>query len=152
MPRKDFPYKNYPKALERQPLELANMPAKIRAIAAKWTDLLGEKLSSKEKKSLANWFGHEFKWSLDFWCHQFGAEPWLIQGPEKIPCINPDCSRGKRNWPMKVLAVIHNDPWCGLPLIERIEDVQDRSANHYVQVVYHICPKCLTLHAGNRCD
>jgi hypothetical protein len=151
-PRAGFPYKHYPKALDRRPIEVANMPNHILAIASKWKDLMGEQLSSKEKQTLSNWFGHELLWSADLWCHQIGAEPWLIQGPEKVPCTNPDCSRRKRNRPMKVLAAIHNDPKGGLPLVQRLEDVQDCSANSWVQVVYHICPECLTLHAGSRCD
>jgi hypothetical protein len=55
---------------------------------------------------------------------------------------------------MKVLATIHNDPPAGLPMVETRNEVEKRGGhfNNMVQVVFHICRNCLTIHAGNRCD
>lgn len=43
----------------------------------------------------------------------------------------------------------HNDPRNHLPLIE---PVGTRSSNEWVQVVFWICPACLTIRADQRCD
>ena len=54
---------------------------------------------------------------------------------------------------MKELAVIHNDPHAGLPMIESAEKLSDPSwFNEWVQVVYWVCEECLTIAASNRCD
>jgi hypothetical protein len=55
---------------------------------------------------------------------------------------------------MKIPAAISNDPPSGLPMVETMNDVK-KNKGHFdysVQVIFHICRGCLTLHAGNQCD
>ena len=75
-----------------------------------------------------------------------------------VACPNPKCEWHKfaklgLGSAMKELAVIHNDPWSGLPMVEPVDALEDPShANEWVQVVYWVCDDCLTIAASNRCD
>jgi hypothetical protein len=54
---------------------------------------------------------------------------------------------------MLELAVIHNDPFSSLPMLESQSEIKDPSEfNEFVQVVFWVCEKCLTITASNRCD
>ncbi len=150
----DFPYRRFPQTFERRPIELdrlTDMPKEARALLnTDWFD----RLPTKAKRPLEKWIGRPLKYGFDIWWHQFGGIPWLVQGPERIFCPNRDCSWARRRWAMKVLAVIRNDPPAGLPMCETMKEVEKRGGhfNDMVQVVFHICKCCLTIHVGNRCD
>jgi hypothetical protein len=151
---RNFPYKRYPKAFERRPIELdrlADMPEKAKALlGAPWI----ERLPARSKGPLERWIERPLKYGFDIWWHQFGGLPWLVQGPERIVCPHKECSWSRRHRGMKVLATVQNDPPGGLPMIESADEVQ-KSGGHFnwsVQVIFHICKGCLTIHAGNRCD
>jgi hypothetical protein len=115
---------------------------------------LFDRLPPKSKQPLQKWIGRPLKRGFDIWWHQFGGQPWLIQGPERIVCPNPDCSLSRRNWAMKILATVHNEPLAGLPMIETKKQVKKNKGhfNHWLQMVFHVCVGCWTIHAGNRCD
>jgi hypothetical protein len=159
--RRPLPYRGYPRFLVRRSIDVAAMlPLKLRPIWRKFDRAdSDERVSAAEKRVITEWIGHPIEWGLDRWRHQLGGLPWLLQGRERIPCPNAACSRGRRRRAMQVLAAIHNDPEGGLPLVEpqskkkRVTcgDIR-HSYNHWVQVVYHICPECLTLHVASRCD
>jgi hypothetical protein len=151
----DFPYESYPSHFDRQPLEL-DLLTQIPKATKKIIDENDspDRLPSPARKALEKWLGHSVEWGLDIWWHQFGGKPWLVQGPEKIICANKECSWHRRKWAMKVLASIINDPLGGLPMIESSQQVRmnNGKVNTWVQVVFHICPGCLSIHVGNRCD
>ncbi len=150
----DFPYRGFPRAFPRRPIELdrlAEIPedAKQVALAATLADMPPQFVKPLEK-----WLGHRVETALDIWWHEFGGLPWLVQGEEQIPCPNVDCSWARRGWMMRILAVICNDPPAGLPMVETARDVAKKGGHfdRFLQVQFHICKNCLTIHAGNRCD
>jgi hypothetical protein len=151
---RDFPYKRFPLEFRRQPLQLdqlADMPQSLKKlIPYHW----GEPVPTKVRKYFANWLGHRVKDGFDIWWHQLGGLPWLVQGPEEILCPNPRCPGSRHRWRMKILAVIRNDPPSGLPMIETMRQVKrvHGDFDHWNEVVFHICKKCLTIHVGSRCD
>jgi hypothetical protein len=149
---KDFPYRSYPKEFERSPLEMDRMPQTVRELL-KGIDII-KRLTKQERNTLEKWIGHPLKFAFDIWWHQFGGLPWLAQGPERVNCPNPECSWSRRGWPMKILAAIQNDPIYGLPMTESKKEIEKGGGhfNHWVQVTFHICRNCLTIHAANRCD
>lgn len=152
---KDFPYKHYPISFERQPVELDLLKDIPKATKKAIRDCdPTDRIRSSTKKSIEKWLGHSVKFGFDIWWHQFGGQPWLIQGPERIICANKKCPWHRRKWAMKILASIINDPPGGLPMLETMEHVNEHRGhfNHYVQVVFHICGGCLSIHAANRCD
>jgi hypothetical protein len=150
----DFPYKNFPSQFDRQPIELDLLEKiPIAATRALQADSF-QKLRKPAKLALEKWLGRSVRHDYDIWWHQFGGRPWLIQGKEKRVCANKRCSWSRRKWSMKILASIVNDPPGGLPMLETVEHVKKDKGffNSWVQVVFHICPGCLSIHAANRCD
>jgi hypothetical protein len=152
--RDDFPYKRFPLQFKRQPIaldKLADLPEKLKDYLSIG---LFNPLPARAKKPLEKWLGRPVRYGVDLWWHQFGGLPWLVQGPEQIVCPNEECSWSRRKRRMKVLAVIRNDPPSGLPMVETMRSVRKKNGhfNIFVQVVFHICKGCLTIHAGNRCD
>jgi hypothetical protein len=155
---KYFPYRGFPLAFERRPIELdrlAEMPEPAKALLLNLDD---KRLWEKGKGSLEDWLGRPIETPeipiFDLWWHQFGGLPWLVQGPERITCANEKCSWSRRGWRMKILAVILNDPPSGLPMAESLKKVEKNRGhfNQFVQEVFHMCKNCLTIHVGNRCD
>jgi hypothetical protein len=151
---KDFPYKKYPLQFQRHPIELDSLHELPKPAQRVVNTGLGMRVPESGKKELEKWLGRRVKSGFDIWWHQLGGLPWLVQGPERIVCPNKECSWSRRGWAMKILAVIINDPPSGLPMVETMKEVNKRKGhfNNFVQVVFHICRSCLTLHAANRCD
>lgn len=151
----DFPYPNYPLQYQRQPIELSRpseMPDEIQQLFA---DDFGNPLPDETKAALSYWLGHEVKdSSWDLWWQQFGGEPWLVQGEESIVCPNQQCPAAHDRISMKILASVSNYPPSGLPMIETLDDAERCGGvfNRWAQVVFHVCDKCFTVHACNRCD
>ena len=157
----DFPYGRFPDKFAERPVKLVPIPyatAKLLAVAQEideyWLQAQDKKAIQEGLQELRNsWFSKN--------CinrHQIGGLLNLIQGHEYIVCPNPDCkhhqaadrSSGTR---MMELATIQNDPYSGLPMCERLEELSDPSDfNEFVQVVYWVCEECLTIAASNRCD
>jgi hypothetical protein len=149
----DFPYANYPVDFPRMPIQLdrlSNIP-KDAKLAIQDDSM---RIPRAKRRLIESWLGRPVRFQFDIWWHQFGGQPWLVQGPERIICANKQCGWSRRKWPMKILASIINDPPGGLPMLETMEQVQKANGhfNSYVQVVFHICPGCLSIHAANRCD
>jgi hypothetical protein len=151
---KDFPYKNYPLQFDRQPIELDRLDEMPRRAQEVVNTAMGDPVPALGKRELAKWLGRPVRYGFDIWWHQLGGLPSLVQGPEQIVCPNKTCSWSRRGWAMKILAVIINDPPSGLPMVETMQEVNKNKGrfNKYVQVVFHVCRGCLTLHVGNRCD
>jgi hypothetical protein len=151
-PSPDFPYENYPLEFNRCPIELSRpseMPNEIRRL---FVEDFKEPLDDKAKKELSYWLGHPSgEDEFDIWWQQFGGEPWLVQGDETIGCPNPACSAAKRGLNMRILASVSNDPPSGLPMIEVVNNSR-LVYNRWVQLVFHVCDECFTIHACNRCD
>jgi hypothetical protein len=149
--RRAFPYAPYPSHLKKRRVRLDAFPAKIKAWLNSWQGFDGNSLSSTERQQISRFLGHKVSCMFDLWNHQLGGLPMLIQGPEQHACPYPRCGRHKSGEFMKILAAVHNDPEGGFPLVERRAN-RNHHANFWVQIVYHICPECFTIHAGNRCD
>jgi len=151
---KHFPYKNYPLQFPRRPIELNRLIEMPEAAQKIVSSCFGcDRIPASGKKALEKWLGRKVKFAFDIWWHQLGGLPWLAQGPERIVCPNKQCSWSHRGWAMKILAVVMNDPPSGLPMVETIEEVKKDHGhfNNQVQVIFHVCRGCLTLHAANRC-
>jgi hypothetical protein len=133
------------------------LPPVVRAYVLDERDdsLSFEPIPEDEQFILSSFFGHPVKTTMiDLWWHQFGGEPWLVQGQEEIVCPNPKCKCHVRGVTMKILAAVCNDPPGGLPMVESIAMAQ-ADHGHFdrgVQVVFHICNSCFTVQASNRCD
>lgn len=161
----DFPYANYPLKFRRRGLELTTEgPQQLEAILRRWEealdkdgDITGECLRAGEREALADWFGHDVTiYGVDFVHHQLGGLPLrLAQGDmDQIECPNAQCRKRHPFRParLKFLAVVLNDPPGGLPMIEPLNAKTKKFWNSTVQVVFHICKHCLTIHATNVCD
>ena len=157
----DFPYAGFPKEFQRRSVKLVPIPyemAKLLAVAQEideyWLAEHDKKAIQDELQNLRHpWFSRS---SINR--HQIGGLLYLMQGHEYIVCPNPDCKNhqaakkisGTR---MMELAVIHNDPHSGLPMIESLEELPKPSDfNEFTQVVYWVCEECLTIATSNRCD
>jgi hypothetical protein len=157
----DFPYANFPAEFEKRPARLVRIPyetAKLLAIAQEvGDDWLAAKDVTGIKRRIQN-LRHSWFSKSQFNRHQIGGLLNLIQSHERVGCPNPKCKRHKlfeQGYAarMKELAVIHNDPRSGLPMVESVEELSDPSRfNEWVQVVYWVCEECLTIAASNRCD
>lgn len=151
----DFPYANYPLEYPEQPLRLYR-PDELPILVRKHiVEDLDDPIPDDEQRALSEFLGRPVRSTLiDLWWHQFGGEPWLVQGEEEIVCPNPTCKHHSDGETMKILAAICNDPYGGLPMIESIATVEGDGGhfNRWVQVVFHICDTCFTVQAGNRCD
>jgi hypothetical protein len=150
----DFPYRRYPTAFPRQPIELSPFSELPSVVKQALKTPPGNQVPPKMRSAAKAWFGHRVRYGFDLWWHQFGGSPWQIQGPERFECPNTKCSWSRRKIRMNVLAAIMNDPPSGLPMIEPMREVRKAKGhfNSYVQVIFHICRGCLTIHACNRCD
>lgn len=158
-----FQYEPYPSHFERRPLALSDeVPDALREAITSWDmekDPFARSLPKKQRKTLADFFGHEIVFTFDLFHHQFGGVPLNRLWEENVYCPNKECGPGLANRLMRrsgrkmsFLAGILNDPQRGLPMIERVGETTESSANVYVSVQFHICGKCWTLHACNRAD
>jgi len=157
----DFPYVGFPGKFEQRPVKLVPIPYETARLLAVAQEISEYWLTEQDRKAIQSglqslrhsWFSRS---SLSR--HQIGGLLNLAQGHEYLVCPNPDCEHHKwakqgRGTRMLELAVIHNDPHSGLPMCESLEELTDPSEfNEYVQVVYWICEKCLTITTSNRCD
>lgn len=150
--QEDWPYPNYPLELPRVPAVIEPLPSDIEKITLVGDEFGNDWLTSVDWERFSEWAGD--KKTFDLNRQQFGGRPHLQQGHEEHWCPNPKCSWPKKykNWGfgwMKELASVHNDPENHLPLIE---PRGSKWPNKYVQVVFWICPACLTVRADQRCD
>jgi hypothetical protein len=157
----DFPYADFPDKFPKRPVKLVPVPyetAKLLAVAQEIDEYW---LSEDDRKSLQDRLRdlRHLKFAKSGLCrHQIGGLLYLIQGHDYIKCPNPECKyyvlktkfSGVR---MLELATLHNDPYSGLPMCERLEEISEPGDwNEYIQVVYWVCEECLTLTVSNRCD
>ena len=157
----DFPYPEFPEKFERRAVKLKPIPYETAKLLAVSQEIGEYWLAEQDKKTIQNglenlrhsWFS---KSCLNR--HQIGGLLNFMQGHEYVVCPNPDCKHhqaakkfsGTR---MKELAVIHNDPQSGLPMIESLEELSEPSDfDEFTQVVYWVCDECLTIATSNRCD
>ncbi len=151
---KDFPYKNFPLEFPKQPIvlqRLSTLPQAIKkSVGTRWID----NVPAPGNKLLSHWLGRKVSRGCDIWWHQFGGRFQPIQGDEVFQCPIPHCSRHRQKEPMQIFATLHNDPPSGLPMTQTMKDVEENKGHfdRYVEVIYHICPECLAIHVGNRCD
>jgi hypothetical protein len=157
----DFPYAGFPATFPRQPVDLVPIPYEIAKLLVVAQEVGLEWLSENDQMAVQtgleslrhSWFA---KSSVNR--HQIGGFPNLEQGHEYVVCPNPDCEEHKmakrgRGCRMLELVVLLNDPHSGLPMCEGPGELSSpNDFNAYVQVVYWVCEKCLTLTASNRCD
>jgi hypothetical protein len=157
----DFPYAGFPAKFPKRPVKLTPVPyetAKLLAVAQE----IGEYwLSEPDKKAIQEGLGNLRHSHFAKSClvrHQMGGLLYLIQGHDYLKCPNPDCKHHRLAMQgfgvrMKELAVLHNDPYSGLPMCERLEEISRPSDwNPFVQIVYWVCEECLTITTSNRCD
>ncbi len=152
----DFPYSNYPLAFPESPLRLycpEDVPTNVRACIERSREVF-DKLPEDERELLSHFLQRPIRRAFDVWVQQFGGEPYLIQGPENNICPNPECELHRDGETMRILAGPINDPPGGLPMIESLADVAANNGHfdEFVQVVFHFCPSCHSVHATNRRD
>lgn len=124
-PTEDWPYANFPRVFQRQRIGLSRRMVKRRLRGLKLAQIIG---------------------------HRVGGVVFCPQGDEWIVCRSRGClERGK---PLSFLAVVHNNPYQGLPLIESLESVKQDSSwggfTHFESVYFHICPSCKQIHAHSQ--
>lgn len=156
-PGDDFPYPNYPSHFPQQPIQLYrpdDLPEIVRKYLFEDPPGMFDSIPEEHAQQLADFLHHQAITGYDITGHQLGGIPPMAQGEEENICPNPDCpktKRQKRRQPMKVLAAAFNDPPAGLPVIEPLEDGRHRY-NFGVQLLFHLCDACFTVHSCNRCD
>jgi hypothetical protein len=160
----NFPYEPYPECFERRPLALDDarpdeIVRLVRLIYAQVGDENAAGPSAKEYQVLRRFFGHRVVSGFCTVHHQLGGRPIsLYWAMEVFRCPNPACSgASKGNAPgayraMKFLAGVLNDPWGGLPMAEPATKETKKDWDYYVSVQFHICDRCWTIYACNRCD
>ncbi len=157
----DFPYEDFPEQFEVRPLELIPIPyetSRLLAVAQEVGKYWLHDNDLKEIQKGLEKLRHD-KFSKNYFSHhQIGGLLNLIQGHEYIVCPNFDCKHHQyakqgRGCRMSELAVIHNDPFSGLPMDEKLENsLASKDFNEFLQVVYWVCEECLTITTSNRCD
>jgi hypothetical protein len=157
----DFPYADFPKSFEKRPVKLVPIPyetAKLLAVAQEIDSYwLAEQDLAAIQKGLESLRHSSFSKSC-FNPHQIGGLLNLAQGHEYVVCPNPACEHHKLakqgyGTRMMELAAIHNDPYSSLPMSETLQEISKPSDfNEFIQVVYWVCDKCLTISTSNRCD
>ena len=160
----DFPYANFPDQFKRCPAKLVPIPYELAKLLAVAQEVGPEWLSGDDTAAVSAGIAglrHDGFSQTDVNRHQVGGLLPLIQGHESPECPNPKCKNHKLAHEgygvrMLELAVIHDDPRSGLPMVERAEPGGEGPCptqfNEWVQVVYWVCEECLTLAASNRCD
>lgn len=154
-PSSDFPYTNYPKVFDRIPIGIQRIPYEVEKCALLVLGVMGEGfedslgmmkpwMTASDRRELSAYYGRDVESPLDMRSDQLGGLPYLIQGAETIACPSGCTQR------MRVLATVYSNPKNGLPMLAPREHPEKN--NPFAQVVFHICPSCYCIHAGNRCD
>jgi len=157
----DFPYRSYPDHFPRTPVKTVQIHYQTAKLLVIQQEIGEEWLSENDKQLLFDGLKslrHDAFANYDINRHQIGGLVSLIQSHERIQCPNPQCRLHatyyeSSNARMKELAVIHNDPCSGLPMMEALAELEESSDfNEWVQLVYWVCEECLTIAVSNRCD
>ncbi len=152
----DFPYSGFPIEFERRPLKLIPITYNIskllfiaQEIGIDWLDENDNECIYQHLKKyrhsgfLENYLNR----------HQVGGVLNQFNGHNEVGCPYENCFRHTMfsegaSFYMQELAVIHNDPFSGLPMVGK----EPNDFNEWVQVVYWICEECFTLIATNKTD
>jgi hypothetical protein len=159
----DYPYDNYPKSFDRQPISLIPIDYSLAKLLAIFQEVDRFWLSDEDlqliKAGIAKLRHNKFG-RADINRHQFGGLLRLIQPHDKLGCPNSYCKNHKlfidgfeQDSCMRELAVICNDPISGLPMVDSIDPSGSQNDfNEFVQVVFYICDECLTITVRHQCD
>jgi len=143
----ESPFAGFPDIFERKALQLGPIPRDVANLLVIVNEFSSDWLNAEEWNRISKFLGAEADSKWDIKLSQFGGAPGFTQGHVDIDCPNPDCPtprmghpllRNERLYKMKELAVIDMD--AGFEM--------DKC---YSQIVFHICWKCLTIHADYRC-
>jgi hypothetical protein len=157
----DFPYVGFPEKFEERPVRLIPVPYETAKLAALAQEVGTSWLTDQDRQAIQNGLqGLRHRWfsNSSLGRHQIGGLLNLAQGHDYLVCPNPDCKAHQAakkfsGCRMMELAVIHNDPHSGLPMLEKLEDLSEPSQfDEFIQVVYWVCEECLTITTSNRCD
>ncbi len=157
----DFPYPDFPQSFEKRPVALVPIDYEISKLLIIAQEVGVDCLRNADKRTMQDALRHlrdDWFSPSDINRHQIGGFPNLIQSHDRVSCPNPKCRQHKLNTDgyaayMKELAVIHDDPQSGLPMVESLESVKGgKRFNEWVQVVYWVCEECFSIAASNRCD
>jgi hypothetical protein len=144
----ESPFRGFPDAFERRPIRLDAIPRDVANLLILTNDFDSDWLNQEEQDRLSEYFGERGDSIWDVHLSQVGGAPTLSQGHYELDCPNADCPthsmghpilRNKREYQMKELAVIDVD--AGFEM-----------ESNYAQIAFHMCWKCLTVHAEYRCD
>jgi len=139
----DHPYENYPESFPSMPVSIEPISYdlhKTLAFAAKAEEdgISLWDLSDKDQALLKR-----LDWPFSF--AQLGGLHWMIQGYPSSLCPDPRCRLHKQGeGTMIVFAVIWNTPAPGISLWGEY--------GNYVQIIYEVCPECMSIKACNQCD
>lgn len=157
----DFPYSNFPHAFLSRAISLTPINYELGKLLAVYQEVDKDWLTEADQKAIKRGMKllrHRGFSSGDVNRHQIGGLLGLIQGHERVGCPNRKCRYHKLfedgyAVSMKELAVLCNDPYSGLPMVESLDELENPSRwNEWVQVVYWVCEECLAIAASNRCD
>jgi hypothetical protein len=137
-PEDDFPYEDYPKTLPEHPVHI-------------------QSLSYEQEKTLVYFFNAEFELSRDAVSNadqefvrglgypftQIGGIQYMTQGRPERKCSNPKCEYSDFSNMHAVFGVVWNNP---VPEFHIWGEYGDDS-----QLIFQICPKCMTIWVCNRC-
>jgi hypothetical protein len=157
----DFPYADFPPRFAKHNIQLIPIPYETAKLLAVGQEIDSYWLIEADKLAIQKqleplrppWFSKSC-----YNRHQIGGLLNLAQGHDYLTCPNPSCEhhqKAKRHIAVRMfeLATIHNDPFSGLPMCERLAELKKPSDfNEFVQVVYWVCGECLTITTSNRCD
>jgi hypothetical protein len=144
----ESPFASYPDSFERKSIRLEPIPRDVENLLILANEFHFDWLNEQERSSFSNYFGTDIENIWDIHLSQFGGVPVLTQGHREVDCPNPACLthkmghpllRDKKHYQMKELAVIDVDAGFEMD-------------SGYSQIAFHICWKCLSIHAEYRCS
>ncbi len=157
----DFPYSNYPQDFDRTPLSIVPIDYSLAKLLALHQEIDGHWLSENDHKEIEKGLknlrhsGFNKRYTSR---HQLGGILPLLQEHQEVPCPNSKCKNHKEYQEgyscfMKELAVFFNDPYSGLPMIEKASDFESKAINNeWVQLVFWVCDECFAISTSNCCD
>ncbi|MBN1909230.1 MAG: hypothetical protein JW818_05795 [Pirellulales bacterium] len=144
----ESPFQDYPDEFEKRPISLDPIPREIENLLMIANHFYFLWLNDEERERIREYLGEKEGRPFSIHLSQFGGVPGTLQGHSGVTCPNTTCdthkmghplARNEREFAMKELAVIDMD--AGFEM-----------KTNCAQIVFHICWKCQTIHAGYQCD
>lgn len=141
----ESPFPNPPSSFERKPIRLEIIPREMENLLLIANEIACEWLNREEQDRLVDYLSlsYEPAGACDITFSQFGGLPNQSQGHRAILCPNKLCDTHKMDHPM-----LRNTRLYTMKELAAIDVNADFNLEGYAtKVLFHICWRCLTIHA-----